>query len=235
MSTRRLDWTLANRGAGTRKAVQKAIKAGRVSVDGQAQTDPKFKVSDAQIIVFDGIEIGVLPLLLIWHKPIDVVCTMRDPFGRSDLSGAIPESFQGRFHPVGRLDRDTSGLLLFSRSGPLTQWFLHPKRSVRRWYTAVVDGLPSNALVKQLAEGVETSLGTFPAQVHTLSGNEVILSVTEGKHRMVRRLLANCGHPVLDLHRFRYGPIELGDLKTEHVRPITELEMASLAEMGAPI
>ena len=234
MTHRRLDWTLVNRAIGPRKHVQKMIKGGQISVDGHTETNPKAKVRESQTIAIDGIEIGILPHLLAWHKPVDVVCSMRDPFGRSDLSGVIPESLRGRFHPVGRLDRDTSGLLIFSRSGSLTQWFLHPKRSVRRWYKAIVDGMPSDELAKQLAGGVETSLGVFPAQVDRISGNAVVLSVTEGKHRMVRRILANCGYPVLDLHRFRYGPIELEGLRAAQIRPASEAEMTALAEMGAP-
>ena len=235
MKARRLDWTLAQRGAGTRKQIQKLIKSRRVAVNGQLTTDPKAKVYENQCITIDGNNIENMPLLLVWHKPVNVVSTMKDPFGRSDLSGVIPDSFQGRFHPVGRLDGDTSGLLLFSRSGSLTQWFLHPKRTVRRWYKASVDGRPDASLSETLASGVDTSLGRFPANVDRLVSNDIFLSVTEGKHRMVRRILANSGHPVIHLHRYQYGPIKLGELKRETYRPVSDDEMIALSRLGAPI
>jgi 23S rRNA pseudouridine2605 synthase len=115
-------------------------------------------------------------------------------------------------HPVGRLDADTDGLLLFSADGALTQRLLHPRRAIPRTYLATVEGSPGDALRAALAAGVRTADGVFGGEVLSIEGDQVTVRVTEGKHRMVRRMLANAGHGVVALRRLAYGPFVLGDL-----------------------
>ena len=126
---------------------------------------------------------------------------------------------------MGRLDADTSGVLLLSSEGTLTQRLLHPRHAVIKRYEAHVEGEPDPAvLTRQLAEGVQTSLGTHPAVVEHVEGSRVVLTVTEGKNRMVRRMLANVGHPVTGLRRLAFGTIELGELGEGATRAVTDDE-----------
>lgn len=214
----RLDHLLVDRGHGSRRTVTALIRDGAVQRDGVVLTDPATDVPDDVVLVVDGEPSARLPWLLAWHKPVGVLSTLRDPWGREGLERALPEAWRG-YHPVGRLDQDTSGLLLFSRDGALTQWLLHPKRAVPRTYVATVEVDPAPGLADLLASGVPTAEGTFTAKVESVVGRDVTLTVTEGKHRMVRRMLANAGAPVAALHRVRYGPIALGDLPVGACRP----------------
>ena len=137
-----------------------------------------------------------------------------------------------RYHIVGRLDLETHGLLLFSTDGALTQYLLHPKRSFEREYVATVEGELTDKLIETLAKGVETSLGLATAKVLSIEENVVRLVVTEGRNRIVRRMLHNAGHSVLDLHRVRYGLVELGDLAVGQTRPLTDVEMGMFSALG---
>lgn len=232
--TVRLDKLLIDRGLGSRKEVRKLVKKGLVEVDGAVNRHYDGHVAREARVVVDGIEWPRLPRVVAWHKPVGVVSSMGDSHGRADLSDALPAPWAGRLHPVGRLDAETSGLLLFSLDGKLTQWLLHPKRAVERTYVAVVEGSPDPSLVDVLAAGVETSDGVFGGRVEQIEGAAVRLTVTEGKHRMVRRMLANAGHPVLELTRVAYGGFELGALEVGASREATAAELAWLGERGAP-
>ena len=170
----------------------------------------------------DGISIEPLPTLLAFHKPVGLVTTESDPHGRPCVGDWLPH----RYHIVGRLDLDTHGLLLFSTDGSLTQHLLHPKRAIEREYVAKVEGEPTSQLVEKLANGVETSVGLATAKVLSIEDDVVRLVVTEGRNRVVRRMLHNAGHSVLDLQRVRYGTVVLGDLEIGQTRILTEDEMA---------
>lgn len=231
----RLDKALAQRGVGTRSMVKKLIRSGRVSIDGVVCKQSAQWVTGQTELRVDEVLIQALPEMIAWHKPWGVVSTMRDPHGRHDLADVLPPEYRDHFHPVGRLDAETTGLLLFSRIGSVTQWLLHPKRAVKRRYEAQVEGTPAPELAQRLANGVETSLGTFNAEVESIEGDKVRLGVCEGKHRMVRRMLANSGHPVVHLHRISYGPFELGDLEEGSTRPAQPDELAWLDAHGAPL
>eukprot|EP00615_Pteridomonas_danica_P004781 CAMPEP_0114334618 /NCGR_PEP_ID=MMETSP0101-20121206/4505_1 /TAXON_ID=38822 ORGANISM="Pteridomonas danica, Strain PT" /NCGR_SAMPLE_ID=MMETSP0101 /ASSEMBLY_ACC=CAM_ASM_000211 /LENGTH=245 /DNA_ID=CAMNT_0001465957 /DNA_START=361 /DNA_END=1095 /DNA_ORIENTATION=- len=139
---------------------------------------------------------------------------MGDPIGRPSLLEAVPKIWaQTGLHPVGRLDADTSGLLIFSSDGKVTQQLLDPNVGVEREYVATVEGdAMDKDLKEKLGDGVETTLGKFRADLIEQTENTVRVVVTEGKHRMVRRMLANVGLPVMKLHRSRYGNICLDTL-----------------------
>ena len=158
--------------------------------------------------------------------------------GRSSGSPVAPRSgppdILNRFHPVGRLDADTSGLLLFSRIGALTQRLLHPKHQLPRRYVATCENTFSNEHISALRKGVSTSLGTFSADVTSIHQNHIELSVTEGKYRMVRRMLANIGQPVLTLQRIEYGPFVLSTLELEEFRSPTRDEFNAATALGLP-
>ena len=222
----RLDRWLSERTSMSRKQARRCIQRGKVTVDGVVvrQTDAPIH---AQEITVEGVALrSEPPLLVAWHKPLGVLSSTSDPSGRPTLGSHAEELLAWGLHPVGRLDMDTDGLLLFSRNGQLTQRLLHPKRGVVRTYLAHVENLPQPELKATLANGVPTSDGVVVARLERMTGHELIVSVTEGKHRMVRRLLANAGHPVTTLRRLAYGAITLGELEAGAWRPLSTDERA---------
>lgn len=219
----RLDKLLAERGAGSRKDVGKMIQRGKVELDGAVVKKKDLKIPYESVPIVDGFEYAPPPLLAAYHKPLGVVSSMKDDYGRPDLATVLPVSWAKLLHPVGRLDADTTGLLLFSRDGDLTHRLLHPKFLVEREYLATVEGdIDEAELRAQLEAGVRTIEDGDELYVQGkllgLEGDDrqtVRLVVTEGKYRMVRRVLANCGHPVVALHRVRYGNVRLDELEIE--------------------
>lgn len=227
----RLDRWLAEQMGWSRRDAEAAIRRGRVRVAGVVPSRPADPVPDGAEVVVDGEPVVVLPRLIAWHKPTGVLTARADPWGRAGLDEALPELLRRQHHPVGRLDLDTSGLLLLSRDGALTQWLLHPRRAVPRTYLATVEPPPGPALVARIAGGVETSDGVVAGEIEAIDGAVVRITVTEGRYRMVRRMLANAGHPVVALHRISYGPVRLGDLA---VRTWVGVDEATLRAFGAP-
>ena len=234
----------------------------------------KHPVDTKITIVGVGETVGV-PLLAAFHKPVGMVSTMKDNWGRSSLAELeLQFPFMKSMHPVGRLDADTSGLLLFSSDGALTQKLLHPSSGIVREYRALVVGdVDREKLTSVLKAGVKTSDGVFPADLLDAAASDelvpldererekeikeskewarggdredtaqaesgrledvsrtgesrlsrtstVTVSVTEGKYRMVRRVLHNAGHSVVTLHRARYGEVHLRDLGEGEVRVV---------------
>ncbi|CAM9324927.1 unnamed protein product [Ectocarpus sp. 12 AP-2014] len=219
----RLSKLLADRAIGTRSEVDTLVRRGRVKIDGAVVKSPKAKLPVDCVIEVNGEVHGPVPLLVAFHKPKGVITTLSDDWDREDLSDVLPKSLLLKHHPVGRLDADSSGLLLLSSDGALTHRLLNPRFEVEREYVASVDvppegEEPGDSLVTALNEGITTADGVYRADVPAISGRDVRVVVREGKNRMVRRMLANAGYPVLELRRERYGKILLGDLpEGEHV------------------
>lgn len=201
-------------------------RQGRIEVNDVVVRDSSTKVSDGSVVKIDGDVLEVPPDFVKFHKPEGVISTMNDNWDREDFGNLLPETWQGHLHPVGRLDADTTGLILFSSDGKITQKLLHPRHAIEREYLAVVENkVDKKALTKALAEGVETAEGVVEANLVEVSGQNLRLTVTEGKHRMVRRVLNNAGHPVVSLHRLRYGKIQLKDLPVGEFQEITGAEL----------
>lgn len=190
-----------------------AIRAGRVAVDDAVETDPSRSVDPASTVSLDGAPLAEPPWFALFHKPTDVQSSLGDPWGRPHLGIVAADLVALGLHPVGRLDADTTGLLPFCADGAVTQHLLHPRHGVEKVYVARVEGTPGKALVDALAAGVLTSEGFHTARVESIEGSTVTLAVAEGKHRMVRRMLANVGHPVIALRRIAFGALRLGDLE----------------------
>lgn len=225
----RLDRLLSERGLGTRKQLRGWIKRGLVTVEGEVVHDPGLKVSGAEALTLNGAPLLPPARVLLYHKPMGVHSTLKDPRGRpclDEICAAHPQH-----HPVGRLDAETEGLLLLSLDGALTQRLLHPRRSVEREYVAEVHREVSPELPELLAAGVKTAEGTFTGEVLEMSGQSVRLVVREGRHRMVRRMLHNAGWSVEGLRRERFGGFKLGDLPAGETRPLNEEEAAWLEEL----
>lgn len=285
--------TIISRGVGTRSETFELAKARRITFASSPDAPheertrlkgPKEKVPyDASLFMDGNLLPGPPPLLMVYHKPKYVLSVMRDSKkyedqGRKHLGQVLePRLAKAGMHPVGRLDYDTTGLILFSMDGGLTQQLLHPRRGVEKEYVATVQGMADEAkLSKQLADGVATTEGVHRAELIAVIPSEgsndppsleelsriseenediddcevlgdfseigeeddlemqndyegpysdVRLVVSEGKHRMVRRMLANCGHPVVELKRLRHGSIELGSLGVGEFRDATDAEV----------
>jgi 23S rRNA pseudouridine2605 synthase len=228
----RLDRLLVERGFGSRKQAADAVRRGAVVVSGERLRDPSVQVAEHAEVSVHGEPVLRPPVLVAWHKPVGVLSTVRDPWGREGLEGALPPRWAALLHPVGRLDLDTSGLLLFSSDGALTQHLLHPRRAVPRTYLATVEVDPPATLTAQLAAGVETSAGVVRAEVEQVDGRVVRLTVREGQHRIVRRILHNAGASVIALHRVRYGAVQLDDLAEREVRVVSD-ELVQRMREGA--
>ena len=232
----RLERLIAERSALSRSDARAAIRRGRVAVDGQRCRKPGARVGPDAVVELDGTPLVEAPLLAVLHKPVGVQCVVGDPHGRPDLRSVGAALLERGLHPVGRLDADTSGLLPWSREGGLTQRLLHPRHAVEKTYLATVAGDPPSDLARRLGQGVEMALGVHTATLQQVRGRTILLTVTEGKHRMVRRMLANLGLPVEALHRRRFGALELGDLATGAWRAATDAERAWAEDLqrGAP-
>ncbi|MDR2373550.1 MAG: rRNA pseudouridine synthase [Bifidobacteriaceae bacterium] len=231
----RLQRILADAGLASRRGAEQLIVTGRVQVDGVTARELGLKVDPAKRrIEVDGLLVETDPgkLTLALNKPIGVVSTMEDPQGRRTLASLVETRSERLFH-VGRLDRDSEGLILLTNDGALANALTHPAHEVPKTYLATVEGRVRPGVGKRLREGIELEDG--PAAVDAfrlvdsipgLSQVEVVLH--SGRHRIVRRLLAAVGHPVTRLVRTRVGPIALGDLKSGKWRVVAGAELASL-------
>ena len=224
----RLDKRLAATGRWSRKEARELIRAGRVTVDGRPAAGPEQKVGEEPILV-DGEPLEAAgPVYLMFYKPAGVVSATEDPRERTVLS-LLPERYQklGLF-PVGRLDKDTEGLLLLTDDGPLAHRLLSPKRHVDKVYYAQVDGVLDREDCLAFAQGVALADGytCLPAALEPLEGGRAALvTVHEGRYHQVKRMLAARGKPVTYLKRVRFGPLELDPgLEKGRWRALTEEE-----------
>lgn len=232
----RLQKFLARAGVASRRSSEKLIEEGRVSVNGQVVTElgTKVDVSTDEVSV-DGQRVFIAPeaVTLMLNKPAGYLTTMKDPQGRACVSELVPLDRYPSLYPLGRLDYDTTGLLLFSTDGELGNAVLHPSRHVNKTYRVLVKGVPNEAALDRLRAGVQLEDGlTQPADaavVQRKGKNAVVeLTIHEGKKRQVKRMCEAVGHPVVRLHRSTFGPLELGDLPEGCYRILDEGEVAAL-------
>ncbi|SCF49629.1 ribosomal large subunit pseudouridine synthase B [Micromonospora matsumotoense] len=231
----RLQKVLAAAGVGSRRACEDLIFRRRVTVDGRvAHLGDKVDPATAVIHV-DGerLQADNRLVYVAMNKPRGVVTTMSDNKGRNELAEFIGNRVEQRVYHVGRLDADSEGLLLLTNDGTLTHKLMHPSYQVLKTYLAEVAGPIPRHLGKRLLAGVELEDGPVKVDsfkvVDTLGKTaQVELSLHEGRKHIVRRLLAEVGHPVSRLVRTSIGPIKLGDLRTGRIRRLTNAEVAAL-------
>jgi len=201
-------------------------------VDGRVVTDPARDVDERNEIEVDGAIVRPEPLEYhVVHKPAGVVSTAHDPEGRPKVIDMVESA--ARLYPVGRLDVDSTGLVLLTNDGELANRLMHPRYEVPRTYRARVAGGPSKRSLQALRSGVDLDDGrTRPALVSVLTspGRESTLEITihEGRNRMVRRMLEAVGHPVRALERVAFGPLELGRLRPGDSRKVRPRELEEL-------
>src|SRR5215210_7008060 len=221
MGRMRLNAYLARAGVASRRGADELIKAGRVSVNGEPGELNTF-VGAGDRVELDGrpLQAQALAYVLL-HKPPGVVTTARDPHGRPTVVELVDHP--ARVVPVGRLDADTTGVLLLTNDGELAHRLAHPRYEVDKVYEAELEGEPPDDTLRALEAGVELDDGrTAPARARRLGPHRVELAIHEGRKHQVKRMLEAIGHPVRSLHRSRYADLDLTGLKPGAWRELTD-------------
>jgi 23S rRNA pseudouridine2605 synthase len=231
----RLAKYLAHAGVASRRSAEALIAAGRVSVEQQIVTDPARDVQPDSRVALDGRPLkGAEPrVIFALHKPVGVVSSARDTHGRPTVLHLVPSDGL-RLYPVGRLDADSSGLILITNDGELANRLTHPRFEVPKTYRATLSGGPiADRALQALRDGVELKDGlTAPARVRRVKGNVIELTIHEGRNRQVRRMCEAVGHAVLELQRTRFGPLALQGLQPGAHRRLDEPEAERLRALA---
>jgi 23S rRNA pseudouridine2605 synthase len=227
----RLAKYLAHAGVASRRASEAIIADGRVTVNGKVIVDPARDVDDSHAVKVDGKRVKTASQTLVVYlvnKPAGYVSTAKDPQDRQTVVSLVPST--QRLYPVGRLDFDTTGLILLTNDGDLAHRLTHPSFEVPRTYLARVRRPPVRAAaVEALRAGVELDDGrTAPARVRRLAPDRLEITIHEGRKRQVRRMCEAVGHPVAELQRVAFGPLRLGGLREGEHRRLTRAELERL-------
>ncbi|MFZ5481175.1 MAG: pseudouridine synthase [Myxococcota bacterium] len=239
----RLAKVLAARGVASRREAERIIGEGHVTVAGEVVTDPAFPVDvDTKEIRIDGKPISRAPRLLyvLLYKPKGFITSRNDPEGRKSVLTLLPNLGE-RVEPVGRLDINTEGALLLTNDGALAHKLAHPAGTVPKRYLAKVWKTPSDRTIERLEKGVMLEDGkTAPAKVRVVKTTDtgncwLEITVTEGRNRLVRRMLAEVGHPVSKLTRVSFATISIRGMERGEVRALTAEEVARLRDLAEGI
>jgi 23S rRNA pseudouridine2605 synthase len=226
----RLNAYLARAGVTSRRGADELIRAGRVRVNGRRGELGTF-VGAADEIEVDGRPVAKQVLAhRVLNKPRGVVTTARDPRGRPTVVGLVPS--EPRVVPVGRLDADTTGVLLLTNDGLLAHRLAHPRYEVDKIYDVEVEGDPTPDALRRLEEGVDLDDGrTAPARARRLGPGMLELTIHEGRKHQVKRMCAAVGHPVRSLHRSGYAGLDVRGLAGSEWRDLTREEVAGLRRL----
>jgi 23S rRNA pseudouridine2605 synthase len=231
----RLAKYLAHAGVASRRAAEALVAAGRVTVAGELARDPARDVDETSGVAVDGRPVAGPETRVVYalHKPVGVLSTAHDTHGRPTVIDLVPG--ERRLYPVGRLDADSSGLLLLTNDGALAHLLTHPRYAVPKVYRAKVAGGPvGERALHALRAGVILEDGpTGPARVRRLGVDELELTIREGRNRQLRRMCEAVGHRVLALRRVGFGPLALGRLAPGAHRRLGEAEVRELREAAA--
>ncbi len=227
----RLNAFLARAGVASRRGADALIRAGRVSVNGQRAGFATF-VDRGDVVELDGRRLDPEPpAYVLLHKPAGVVTTARDPRGRPTVVALVDHP--RRIFPVGRLDADTTGALLLTNDGALAHRLMHPRYEVDKVYVVDVEGEPSDAALRALAEGVDLDGGrTAPARVDRLGRSRLELTIHEGRTHQVKRMCEAVGHPVSHLHRASYAGLGVEGLRPGEWRELSPDAIANLRALA---
>ena len=233
----RLQKVLAQAGVGSRRKCEDLIEAGKVTVNGQVVDQLGVRVDPTDAVIEVGgkrISVDTTLVTVVLNKPKGVVSTMSDPEGRPALDDYVRDYNERLFH-VGRLDADTTGVLLLTNDGELANRLAHPTHGVSKLYVAKVAGRVPKSISTTLRLGVDLDDGPVRAvECRVLDATDthslVEVEMHEGRNRIVRRMFDAVGHPVLELVRTRFGPITLGSLQQGQTRPLTNFEVGQLQQ-----
>jgi 23S rRNA pseudouridine2605 synthase len=226
----RLAKFLAHGGVASRRRAEEIIAKGLVTVGGEVVTDPARDVGEEDDVRVNGAPVAA-EAREVWvvNKPVGVVSTAREPGSRTPVVDLVET--EARLYPVGRLDADSSGLLLLTNDGELANRLTHPRYEVPKAYVVRLKVPVGDRNLERLQSGVELEDGpTAPAQVKRLGKQEIEVVLREGRNRQVRRMLEAVGNEVVALRRVRFGPLALGGLKEGAARRLTKDEIALLRE-----
>lgn len=230
----RLQKFLARAGVASRRSSENLMTAGRVCVNGEVVTELGFKVDPlVDVVSVDGREVALSdgPVTIMLNKPAGVITTMKAQSDKPIVADIIPSDCYPGLYPIGRLDADTTGLLLFSTDGELGNALLHPSHHVPKTYVARLTTLPKAKDLERLRTGIELDDGmTAPAEVEVVDRKrpKVRITIHEGRYHQVKRMFDAVGCPVIKLHRERFGSLELGNLKPGEWRELSPGELNQL-------
>jgi 23S rRNA pseudouridine2605 synthase len=230
----RLAKYLAHSGVASRRAAEGLIARGRVTVGGEVARDPARDVGEDDDVRVDGQPVEPEPRE-VWavNKPAGVVSTAHEP-GRRRAVVELVDS-EARLYPIGRLDADSTGILLLTNDGDLANRLTHPRYGVAKTYRAFLRRPPADRELERLARGVRLDDGpTLPAEVERVGESEVEITLREGRNRQVRRMFEAVGNDVKALERVRFGPLELGGLEQGEARRLGPEEVRRLWEDARP-
>ncbi|MBN8200334.1 MULTISPECIES: 23S rRNA pseudouridine(2605) synthase RluB [Bacillaceae] len=235
----RLQKVIAHAGFASRRKAEELMAEGRVKVNGKTVKELGVKVSPSDRIEVDGIPVErEEPVYFLLYKPRGVISAVSDDKGRKVVTDFF-EGIKQRIYPVGRLDYDTSGILILTNDGEFANLLMHPSNEIEKVYVAKVKGIPSKESMRSLQRGVVLEDGkTAPAKTKLLSMDKkkqtaiVEISIHEGRNRQVRRMFEAIGHPVLKLKRERYGYLNLQGLSAGDARELTAHEVKQLRALA---
>jgi 23S rRNA pseudouridine2605 synthase len=235
----RLQKVIAQAGIASRRKAEQLIVDGKVKVNGEVVTKLGTKVSDKDKIEVNGIPVErEEKVYFLLFKPRGVISAVRDDKGRKTVIDFFPH-VEERIYPIGRLDYDTSGLLLLTNDGDFANLLMHPRYKIEKTYIAKIKGIPSRPALKQLENGIELEDGmTAPAKVKLLRSDRkkntaiVEMTIHEGRNRQVRRMFEKIGYPVLKLRRDRFAFLTLQGLNAGEFRELTPHEVKKLRALA---
>lgn len=233
MPLMRVDKLISECGIASRKEIKQIIKAGRVAIDGVSVNAPEQKLDpDVSKVSVDGkvLEYAKFRYYML-NKPEGVLTATDDKKQKTVLDILTPEMRKMGLFPVGRLDKDTTGLLLLTNDGEFAHWIISPKSEIVKTYHAVTEGVVDESDVEAFSRGLTLGDGTkcLPAELVPLDDGACLVKVMEGKYHQVKRMLASRGKPVLELKRLSIGSVELDfSLKSGEFRPLTDEELCRL-------
>lgn len=233
----RLQKFLAEAGIASRRKAEELISEGKVSVNGKIIKELGFKVNEKDVIFYNGKRVikETKNIYILFNKPEGCVTTVKDQFGRKTVLDYIP-NVNERIYPIGRLDYETSGLIILTNDGDLTYTLTHPKHNVEKTYIAKVEGQLTEEKIEMLRNGVLIDdRKTYPAKVKIISENKAYsvleIKISEGRNRQVRKMCDAVGHSVVTLMRKSIGKIELEKLKKGEYRFLTTEEIEYLKKL----
>ncbi|MEI6266652.1 MAG: pseudouridine synthase [bacterium] len=226
----RLAKYLASTGVSSRRKSEDIIQSGRVTVNGTNIIDPAFSVSEVDKILLDGKEVQISnKVYYLLNKPVGYTSTVSDRHADLLITELVPGS--PSVWPVGRLDKNTSGLIIMTNDGDLTQKITHPSHQKLKEYSFSVDRPLSDVELAKMKKGIALEDGEFkPDHLEVLSQGKYLVRVHEGRNRLIRRSIEHFGKNITKLHRAKVGPLELGNLKMGEYRNLTEKELRSLLD-----
>ena len=229
----RLNKFLAQSGVASRRKADELIQMATTEVNGKICQDPAYNVKDSDVIKYDGQQISPIleKVVIMLHKPKKVITTVKDTHGRKTVLDLVPSKY--RLTPVGRLDQDTTGLLLLTNDGDLQQQLTHPRNQIPKDYEVVIEGKITFSQKQKLAKGIyigdkEYGKAEIISQETKKSRSTIILRLRQGKKREIRRIMYRFKLKLLTLKRIRFGGLSLGNLSENHYRTLTDKEVKTL-------